>query len=249
MQKGLRPTPPSTPPAPPQTTEISPTSDELKALGNAAFAAGDFRGAIAHFSDAVAIDPNNAVLFSNRSAAHASLRDYQAALDDADRAVALKKEWAKGHSRRGAALQGLARYKDAAAAYAAAVALDPANAQLQKAKAENDALYKTYKRVREVHADEEFDKAVKAGGVVVVDFFATWCGPCKMVAPYYADLSVKHPAATFLKVDVDRFSRISQAAGVTAMPTFRVYKNGGPVGEPVRGADIRAVESLVAKYV
>lgn len=78
------------------------------------------------------MDPNNAILFSNRSAAYAGARQWATALEDAQRAVELKPDWAKGWGRQGAALLGLGRTHEAVAAYERALALEPDNAQVRK---------------------------------------------------------------------------------------------------------------------
>ncbi|KAI9333196.1 thioredoxin [Zopfochytrium polystomum] len=103
--------------------------------------------------------------------------------------------------------------------------------------------------VKEIQAESEFYGALKDAGLVVVDFSASWCGPCKMVAPHYDALSQKYPAAKFLKIDVDDYPEIAEAAGVTAMPTFVFFKDGAAVGDAVRGANIRAVEERVVKFL
>ncbi|KAJ3186783.1 hypothetical protein HK101_009602 [Irineochytrium annulatum] len=108
------------------------TVEDLKTQGNKAFSSGDFKTAIGFFSQAIEQDPKNHVLFSNRSACHASLKDYVKALEDAEETVKLNPSWAKGYSRQGAAYYGLARYKEAVDAYKAGVQLEPANAQLKK---------------------------------------------------------------------------------------------------------------------
>ncbi|CAF1617515.1 unnamed protein product, partial [Didymodactylos carnosus] len=56
--------------------------------------------------------------------------------------------------------------------------------------------------------------------LVLVDFFATWCGPCKMIAPAIDNLSTQHPHSVFLKVDVDKCQTEAQENNITAMPTF-----------------------------
>ena len=82
-------------------------AEAAKAAGNAAFKAGNFDEAIAEFTKAVEADPTNHVLYSNRSGAHAAKADFKAALLDANKCIDLKADWAKGHSRRGAAYFGL----------------------------------------------------------------------------------------------------------------------------------------------
>ena len=76
------------------------------------------------------MDASNHVLYSNRPAAHAGNQDFDAALTDAERTVAMKPDWPKGYSRKGAALHGLRRYDDAVDAYEAGLKLDPASAVL-----------------------------------------------------------------------------------------------------------------------
>jgi len=106
--------------------------EELKQLGNKAFSAGDHPTAIKHFSEAIGLDANNHVLYSNRSAAYASLKEYQKALEDAEKCVSIKSDWSKGYGRKGAALFGLRKYREAEKAYKDGLAIDPTNEQLQK---------------------------------------------------------------------------------------------------------------------
>ncbi|XP_051218444.1 hsp70-Hsp90 organizing protein [Lolium perenne] len=111
-------------------------ADEAKAKGNAAFSAGRFEEAAGHFGAAIALAPDNHVLYSNRSAAYASLGRFTDALADAERTVALRPDWAKGYSRLGAARLGLADAAGAVEAYEKGLALDPSNAALRDALAQ-----------------------------------------------------------------------------------------------------------------
>ncbi|RMZ75427.1 hypothetical protein DV737_g5289, partial [Chaetothyriales sp. CBS 132003] len=104
-------------------------ADALKAEGNKAFAAKDFTTAIDKFSQAIELDPSNHVLYSNRSGAYASLKQWQKALDDADKTTKLKPDWAKGWGRKGAAQHGLGDLVAAKDSFDEALTLDPANAQ------------------------------------------------------------------------------------------------------------------------
>ncbi|XP_062146091.1 hsp70-Hsp90 organizing protein 3-like [Alnus glutinosa] len=106
-------------------------AEEAKAKGNAAFSAGDFSTAVRHFTEAIALAPTNHVLYSNRSAAYASLHQYSEALADAEKTVELKTDWSKGYSRLGAAHVGLGHHEDAVAAYKKGLEYDPNNEGLK----------------------------------------------------------------------------------------------------------------------
>lgn len=106
-------------------------ADEAKAKGNAAFSAGRYEEAARHFTDAIALAPGNHVLYSNRSAALASVHRYSEALADAEKTVELKPDWAKGYSRLGAAHLGLGDAASAVAAYEKGLFLDPTNEGLK----------------------------------------------------------------------------------------------------------------------
>jgi len=93
------------------------TAGEFKAKGNAALQAKNFSEAIGHYTSAINLDGANHVYYSNRSAAYLSKGDGQNALDDANSCIGLKSDFAKGYSRKGAALHKLKRYNDSIAAY------------------------------------------------------------------------------------------------------------------------------------
>ncbi|KAM0707095.1 hypothetical protein Q7P35_006426 [Cladosporium inversicolor] len=104
-------------------------ADALKAEGNKLFAAKDFAGAAEKFSEAIALDPSNHVLYSNRSGAYASLKNFDKALEDANKTTELKADWAKGWGRKGAALHGTGDLVSAVDAFEHALSLEPTNAQ------------------------------------------------------------------------------------------------------------------------
>ncbi|XP_042474633.1 hsp70-Hsp90 organizing protein-like [Zingiber officinale] len=111
-------------------------ADDAKAKGNKAFADGRFDDAIRHFSEAIDLAPGNHVLYSNRSAAYASLQNYHAALKDAQKTVQLKSDWPKGYSRLGAAYLGLGDAEQAVAAYEKGLAIDPSSEALKSGLAD-----------------------------------------------------------------------------------------------------------------
>ena len=89
-------------------------------------------------------------------------------------------------------------------------------------------------RVQHVSNMQEFDALLKKARnqLVVVDFSASWCPPCNMIAPIYDELSLKqeYKSVHFLKVDVDEAGDIAQRYKVNSMPTFLFLKNGVEVG-------------------
>lgn len=75
---------------------------------------------------------------------------------------------------------------------------------------------------------------------VVIDFFADWCGPCKMIAPKFNELEAQFPSVTFLKANVDDAEALAEQFGVRAMPTFIFMKKGKVLGK-VEGADLKKI--------
>mmetsp|Transcript_1202 Transcript_1202/g.3971 ORF Transcript_1202/g.3971 Transcript_1202/m.3971 type:complete len:91 (-) Transcript_1202:155-427(-) len=78
---------------------------------------------------------------------------------------------------------------------------------------------------------------------LLVDFTASWCGPCKMIGPYFEELAAKFQNVVFVKVDVDDLDDIAAECGISAMPTFQLYSNGVKV-EELTGADKGKLEAL-----
>lgn len=110
------------------------SAEELKAKGNAAFTKGDYTEAVKLFSEAINLDPKNHILYSNRSGAYAGLKKYKEALDDADKTISIKSDWAKGYSRKVTALQFLGRMDEAEEVCEQGLKIEPGNAQLKQAK-------------------------------------------------------------------------------------------------------------------
>ena len=81
---------------------------------------------------------------------------------------------------------------------------------------------------------EEFNLEVRSSdGIKVVDFFATWCGPCKMLAPVFESVSEELDEAMFVKVDIDQSLELAQKFGISTVPTMMIFKDGQVVDKLV----------------
>merc|ERR1712113_1048451 len=95
----------------------------------------------------------------------------------------------------------------------------------------------------------DFDTAMATKDtLMVLDCFATWYGPCKVIAPQVVKMSDTYKDARFYKIDVDDVPDVAQELGVRAMPTFFLFKNGEKVSEVV-GANPKALEAAIQNNV
>jgi thioredoxin 1 len=105
-----------------------------------------------------------------------------------------------------------------------------------------------------VNTPQEFDNFLINGlnnkKYLFVDFYATWCGPCKAIAPKIERLSSIHDNILFVKIDVDQAAgEIAERYKVTALPTFHVFEIGKtmPLCPPVVGANPSLIEVLIKR--
>ncbi|XP_064414446.1 thioredoxin-like [Latimeria chalumnae] len=92
--------------------------------------------------------------------------------------------------------------------------------------------------VKIIDSKEQFDAALKEAGskLVVVDFFAEWCGPCKMIAPKIEEFAKIYTNVVFLKVDIDEAEDLAQLYEIKSIPTFFFFKNGEKI-DSMNGAN------------
>jgi thioredoxin 1 len=86
-----------------------------------------------------------------------------------------------------------------------------------------------------VSQDDFEDVVVKASGKVLVDFWAEWCGPCRMVGPILDELAEDHPDVTFVMLNVDEAPEVAQRFAVMNIPTLLAFE-GGEVKQRIVGA-------------
>ncbi|OLD33753.1 MAG: thioredoxin [Thaumarchaeota archaeon 13_1_40CM_2_39_13_2] len=96
--------------------------------------------------------------------------------------------------------------------------------------------------------DSNFDKAIVGETPVIIDFWATWCGPCQFMLPIFTRLAKKYRTIRFARVNVDDAQGISQRYEVYAIPTFIVFKNGKPVDKAVGAVGEPGLHMLAQKY-
>ena len=106
------------------------------------------------------------------------------------------------------------------------------------------------KMVTKISSSSDFKEQLTAAGdaLVIVDFFATWCGPCKAIAPTLEEMAKgEYSMCKFLKVDVDECEEVAMDNNISAMPTFKFFKGGKEVDELV-GANAEKLKEIINKH-
>lgn len=101
---------------------------------------------------------------------------------------------------------------------------------------------------RVINAQEFSEEVLKGKGVVLVDFFATWCGPCKALSPILDELAEKVKDAKIVKVDIDADSDLASEYRVMSVPTLKIFKDGEVKESLVGGRPLEELEAKLAEY-
>jgi len=102
--------------------------------------------------------------------------------------------------------------------------------------------------INDINENDFEEKVVKSSLPVLVDFYATWCGPCKMAEPVLEELSEEYKdKVSFVKIDVDANQAISQKYGVMSIPTTIIIKGGEETGRQIGFSGKSGFEDLLKK--
>ncbi|XP_061465587.1 thioredoxin-like [Rhineura floridana] len=101
-----------------------------------------------------------------------------------------------------------------------------------------------------IHNRKEFEELLKDAGakLLVVDFSAKWCGPCKMIRTFVHELAVRYENVLFCIVDVDLAEDVADLCSIVAMPTFQFYMNGEKIFE-ITGAHAKKLEEKIKELM
>ncbi|CAI9092750.1 OLC1v1028076C1 [Oldenlandia corymbosa var. corymbosa] len=106
-------------------------------------------------------------------------------------------------------------------------------------------------KVTQFHSEQKwklhFEDSKQSNKLMVIDFSASWCGPCRFMEPIIDEFSAKFTDVEFVKIDVDELADVAKEFGIQSMPTFVFVKNGKEV-DKLNSADREELERMIYKY-
>jgi thioredoxin 1 len=95
--------------------------------------------------------------------------------------------------------------------------------------------------------EETFDEVITGHDIVLVDWWASWCGPCRMFAPVFEAAAAKHDDIVFGKVDTEAQTRLAASAGIMSIPTIMAFREGVLLFSQPGALPARALEDLIGQ--
>ena len=99
--------------------------------------------------------------------------------------------------------------------------------------------------VRHIDFEEYKNEILKSDKLVLIDFFATWCGPCKMLSPVIEQIAEEHTEVEVVKVDVDKVPELAVSYNVVSIPTLVFLKDGNLVKQSVGFSSKTEIEKMI----
>jgi thioredoxin 1 len=94
---------------------------------------------------------------------------------------------------------------------------------------------------------ENFESTIKQDGITLVDFWAEWCGPCRMFGPIFEQASEKYPEIRFGKVDTEAQQQLAGMAGISSIPTLMIFRDGILLFNQAGALPAPALEDIIGK--
>jgi thioredoxin 1 len=95
--------------------------------------------------------------------------------------------------------------------------------------------------------EANFESTIQAEGLTLIDFWADWCGPCKMFGPIYEKVSDENPGVTFAKVDTEAEQNVAAMCGIQSIPTIMVFRDGILLFNQAGALPEHSLKDIVAK--